>query len=176
MKVLICNVGSAISQGLEADSAVYRKYYGTVDSQSVRGKSELLSALESGSDIVHMFSRCSPDGVLSDLEEGTADGTDLIRACVKYGTKLLWIATANDSSCYIKGFRAKGSPLNLIMTLNRRGDRFPDFLDRLLSRVSSGEKLPQAWMALAPQKGGPPTSDLPDCIFFAPGPPLSLKR
>ncbi|HUB77549.1 MAG TPA: hypothetical protein VMB03_02075 [Bryobacteraceae bacterium] len=176
MRVLVCNIGAAAHEGFDGDAAVYRKYYDKVDILAVRLKSELFPALQSGYEIVHMFSRCSQEGVLSDLADGTLAGTELIRLCSGSRTKLLWIAAANPSASYINGFRAKGSTLNLIMTLDRKGDQFAFFLGKLLSRLSSGEKLPHAWTALAPQKGGPPTSDLPDCIFFAPGPPLSLPR
>lgn len=176
MRVLVCSIGAVASREFEIDSAIYRKYYDAVDVQCVQRRSELLSALGSGYEIVHLFSRCSNDGTLSDLEDKTLNGTELIRICGEYRTKLLWIATANASSCYITGFRAKGSPLNLIMTLDRKGDRFTDFLDKLLSRISSGETLPQAWVALAPQKRDSQKDELPDCIFFAPGPPLSLAR
>jgi hypothetical protein len=175
MRVLICSVGAAVPEGFETDSAVYQKYYKTVVSLSVSRKNELLSAIEGGYDIVHLFSRCSAEGALSDLEDGTFGGTELIHTCARHRAKLLWIATSNASSSYINGFRAKGSSLNLIMTLDRKGDHFKDFLDQLLSRVSSGETLPHAWAALAPQKGGSGKGVLPDCIFFAPGPPLSLR-
>lgn len=177
MRILICNIGDERREGFDSDAAVYRKYYAAVSEQSVRRKSELLSALEPGYEIVHLFARCSPEGILSDLAEGTLDGTGLIRACNEYRTRLLWIATANASPSYVNGFRAKGSPLNLIMTLNRKGAIFAGFLDRLLSRTSSGEALPKAWTGLAPQKAGAAgQSELPDCIFYAPGPPLLLPR
>jgi hypothetical protein len=174
MRVLVCNIGAENREGFDTDAAVYKKYYGTVSAQGVRRKSELVSAIGSGYDIVHLLSRCSNEGALSDLEDEALGGMELIRICNEHRTKLLWIAASNASSCYMNGFRAKGSPLNLIMTLNRKGDGFTVFLDNLLSRVSSGETLPHAWTALAPQKGAPPKNELPDCIFFAPGPPLSL--
>jgi len=73
--------------------------------------------------VVHPFGQCSDKGVLSDLEDASLDGTELIRICGEYRIKLLWIATSSASSSYIKGVRTKGSSLNLIVTLDRRGHR-----------------------------------------------------
>jgi hypothetical protein len=58
--------------------------------------------------------------------------------------------------------------LNLVMTINRNGPNFPNFLSKLLSRMSGGETMPTAWAALVPQtRHDLSHADLPATIFSA---------
>jgi hypothetical protein len=128
--------------------------------------SDLLGAIKNGYDIVHLFGPLAAGGLLTDASGETLLGTELIQKCCEGNVKLLWVANENKPDDYVRGFNA-GKPLNLIMTLSRCGSKFGEFLEKLLARMSSGETLPAAWTALAPQAEGPWQHDLPSCIFFA---------
>jgi len=82
--------------------------------------------------------------------------------------KLLWLASQNKPEGYIKGFKAAGKPLNLVLTIDRKGPRFSTFLVHLLRKMSAGETMPVAWVSLAPQSSNDPRNqDAPACIFAA---------
>ena len=166
-KVLVCSLDTRFRDSLEADSSVYSKYYRGVRTVFFSRMSDLLRAIESGYDIVHLFSPLSPTGLVADGQSTTLSGTDLIGKCCESEVKLLWIANENEARDYVKGFNAAGKPLNLIMTISRNGAKFDRFLDELLSRVSSGETLPLAWVSLVPQAQGPWQQEVPGCIFHA---------
>jgi hypothetical protein len=165
-KVLVCCLDSGSREAFIADSEVYLRHYSLVDVFS-SGIGDLLGTIEKGYDIVHMFSRLKPGGLLADASDVTLPGSELIEKCCKRDVKLLWIANENNPDDYVKGFKAAGRPLNLIMTISRNGTKFTSFLEKLLSRISSGEALPAAWAALVPQAEGPWQRNLPGCIFFA---------
>jgi hypothetical protein len=151
----------------DADYEVYLRHYRHVDAIALSGIGELLAAIKSGYDIVHLFSHLAPGGLLVDACDATLIGSELIDKCSERDVKLLWIASENKADDYVKGFRVAGRPLNLILTMGRSGARFAGFLEKLLSRISNGETLPDAWAALVPQAEGPWQQDLPGCIFFA---------
>jgi len=105
---------------------------------------------------------------MSDGSGAKITGTALIEKCCDSDVKLLWVASENKPEAYIKGFKAAGKPLNLVMTINRQGPKFSVFLEELLSRMSSGETMPVAWVAVSPQSPNDPRQkDSPACIFAA---------
>ncbi len=174
LKVLVSSLDSDFRECLEADASIYSRHYRDVSSAFFSELGELHSAIERSYDILHLFSRLSDDGSLLDSKHQSLSGTDLIQECCERGSKLLWIANANAPGGYIKGFRAGGKPLNLIMTLERRGAFFEDFLEKLLCRLAAGETLPVAWPSLVPQSPGPWHEQLPSCIVYAGQPNVKL--
>jgi len=127
---------------------------------------ELLQTI-GGYDVVHLFVDVSPIGLMVDASANEISGTDLIEKCCDSGVKLLWVASDNKPEGYIKGFKPV-KPLNLVMTIHRNGPAFATFLGQLLSRMSGGEAMPNAWAPLAPQAAGDPHRDrLPATIFSA---------
>jgi hypothetical protein len=157
----------------EADAATYKRWYKHVDIANVDTSTELMALVEGGSDIIHLTATVASGGWLTGGDH-PAQGTDLISKCGEYQVKLLWIASENSPEQYISGFRASGKRLNLVMTISRNGDSFTGFLDGLLSRISQGTALPNAWTAMAPQTPGRARPDLPSCIFFAGWPDARL--
>lgn len=166
-KVLVCSLDPSLHEQANEDSATYSRYYRHVDSACLSSVQDLLEAIAKGYDIVHVLSGLSSGGFLRDASGANLLGTDLITECCERGVKLLWIASDNNPDDYIKGFQARGKPLNLIMTISRRGARFSNFIEKLLPRVSTGETLPVVWGSLVPQAQGPWHEELPSCIFFA---------
>lgn len=162
----MCSIDSCFRESLESDSDVYSRHYPRVDAVFLSGIKELLKRIETGYDVVHFFGRFS-GGVLIDASGATLTGSELIEKCCGRDVKLLWIASENQADDYVKGFKAAGKTLNLIMTMSRNGTKFGEFLERLLLKVPAGETLPIAWAALVPQAAGPGHQDLPGCIFYA---------
>jgi hypothetical protein len=166
-RVLVCGLDFSLRELFEADLSVYSRHYQSVDAAFFSSISDLLGALERAYDIVHFFCGLSPGGIIADSEGATIIGSEFIAKCCEKDVKLLWVASGNKGDDYIKGFKVNENRLNLVMTLDRRGSRFSEFLEKLLSRVSRGETMPIAWAALAPQARGPWEQDLPSCIFSA---------
>lgn len=165
-KVLVCSLGPAAGV-LDYDAAVYSRHYKGVNVAAYAAVSDLVESVEDGYDIVHLFCPLASGGLLIDSHGKTLTGSELIQRCCEGNVKLLWVANENRPEDYVKGFRAKGKRLNLIMTINRNGDGFGQFLEKLLGRISNGETLPVAWATLVPQSDGPCQQHLPGCIFFA---------
>jgi len=166
-KVLVCSLDQRFHASFAADSAIYLRYYRHVDAVQLSSLEELFQAIEGAYDIVHLFCPLAPGGLLMEASATPLSGSDLIAWCCERDVKLIWIANENKADDYIKGFRAAGKVVNLIMTIGRNGTKFEGFLEKLLSRISNGESLPGAWAALAPQARGPGQEVLPLCIFLA---------
>lgn len=173
-KVLVCRSGAEFRESFETDRNVYLRHYKTVDEAVFTSIGNFLTSIEAGYDIVHLFCRLSPEGSLLDNCNGILSGTELISRCSDQKVKLLWIANENKADSYIKGFKAAGRSLNVVMNISRPGTVFSEFLEKLLSRVSQGEMLPKAWAALVPQAPGPWHRELPVCIFYAGNPNVKL--
>lgn len=165
-KVLVCSLDPKFDELLKADGEIYLRIYPSTVVCSCAGPDELIRAMN-GKHIVHILADVSPAGVLGDRGGREFTGTDLIRAAGDADVKLLWLASDNKPEGYIKGFKPV-KPLNLVMTISRNGPNFSTFLSQLLSRLSGGEKMPAAWVALSPQNAGDPRQrNLPETIFSA---------
>jgi hypothetical protein len=175
-RVLVSTIGSGSREHLGYDAAVYRRHYSDVEVAVLGSANELCAAIASGYDIIHLVSHLAPGGWITDTTSDRLRGTDLVAKCCERDVKLLWIAGENSADDYIEGFKIAGKPINVVMTISRNGEEFARFLERLLTRTSSGDMLPQAWAALAPQAEGPWQRQLPSCIFFAGRPQARLQR
>jgi hypothetical protein len=164
-RILVCGLGDKFRELMATDARIYARHYASVSTAAYSTIPELEDALGQRYDVLHLFCDIPPSGTIS-MGGSTITGTDLIVMCCDAGAKLLWIANDNPSEGYIKNFNARGKRLNLVMTLSRKDDTFTDFLAGLLTRMSQGTTMPNAWVQLAPQnpKGQPNT---PECIFFA---------
>ena len=163
----MCSLDPACQEPFDTDRTIYVRHYQRVDAGFFSSIGDLLSTVENGYDIVHLFSPLAPGGLIVDIGGATLLGSELVKKCCEGNVKLLWIASDNRPDDYVKGVKAAGKPLNLIMTISRNGAKFGGFLEKVLDRISSGDTLPVAWTALVPQAEGPWQQDLPSCIFFA---------
>ena len=76
------------------------------------------------------------------------------------------IATDNPANNYVQAGKQKSyGHANLVMTLNRRGDVFAQFFQKLFTAMKQGIPMPVAWAKLAPQIPGTDNKDCPDTIF-----------
>ncbi len=165
-RVLIASLDAKFSTTAQADKSSYAKFYSSTSEGSFDRIATLLEAIVRGYDIVHLFCGVSPDGSIVDTTGYAVSGTALIKTCYESGVKLVWIASANEPDGYIKGFKPQGARMNLVMTISRTN--FSSFLENLLSKMSAGQTMPAAWVAIAPQNAHDPRQQgLPECIFSA---------
>lgn len=176
-RVLVASLDSKFEDLLKADSRTYSQFYPNTRTTNLGTIKDLLATIDKGYDIVHLFGEVSPVGLISDITGETLTGTRLINCCCQTDVKLLWIASDNKADGYIKGFNAGSKHINLVMTINRNGLKFSNFLDKLLSMMSRGETMPAAWVAISPLGPRDPRhQELPATIFAAGRGAVRLSR
>ena len=161
-KVLVAFLDPKFAELARADCRCYSQFY-----PATNNAEELLEAIK-GYDVVHLFSDVTKDGNITDSRGREITATRLMQSCCDADVKLLWLASENKPEGYIKGFKAGGKPLNLVLTIDRKGSHFSGFLENILRKMSTGETMPSAWVALAPQNSNDARNqDAPACIFAA---------
>ena len=166
-KVLVCSLDGRFEDLLREDSEIYRAYYRDTNNEVLHGVQGLLGRLKEKYDIIHLIADVTEAGTIRDASGHEVTGTELIERCCDRNVKLLWAASDNPADRYIKGFKARGKRLNLVITLNRKGPNFPNFLQKVLSRMTQGETMPVAWNNICPQIPRFDHPDAPETIFFA---------
>jgi hypothetical protein len=165
--VLVCGLDARFEELADGDSQIYKRFYRATTTRMFNTGSDLVAALQDKYDIIHLFCDVLNDGTLLDSEGGTISGTALLEHSCAAGVKLVWIANGNPSDRYINGFNARGKRVNVVMTLDRNGAKFSEFLDKMLFRMFYGDSMPVAWADLCPQVPGTQHPDAPVCIFWA---------
>lgn len=146
----------------------YSQFYPTPTESVFERAQELFAAIGKRYDVVHLFCDVTSDGNIIDVQGRETAATTLMQNCFDSDVKLLWLASENKPQGYIKGFKAGRNPLNLVLTLDRKGSSFSTFLEDLLRKMSAGETMPVAWVSLSPQDSNDPRNqDTPACIFAA---------
>jgi hypothetical protein len=166
-KVLVCSLDTRFDEFLNGDAGVYRHHYRATTTNVFATIQDLIKALGQKYDVVHLLCDVSSRGEITDGSGNNITGTQLIQRCCEENVKLLWIASDNQPQGYVTGFGARGKRLNLVMTIDRNGPNFSDFLQKLLFRMFCGDSMPVAWNDLASQIPGSPHPDAPGLIFFA---------
>jgi hypothetical protein len=167
-KVLVAVLNPKFAESASADCRCYTQFYPNSIQVVFEGTENLLEAIRKGYDIVHLFADVTLGGNISDNEGHEIPATQLLQCCSESDVKLLWLASPNKPEGYIKGFKAAGTRLNLVMTLDRKNSRFASFLENLLRKMSAGQSMPLAWVSLSPQNPNDPRNqDAPACIFAA---------
>lgn len=166
-KSFVCALDNRFDGLLKEDSDIYAHYYRSTSTAVLPSLEALLGRLEHNFDIVHLLADVTEAGSIRDASGHEITGTELIQRCCDHNVKLLWAASDNPPERYIKGFGARGKPLNLVMTIKRKGPNFPKFLREILSRMAYGDAMPVAWSEIFPQIPGSEHKDAPESIFFA---------
>ena len=161
-KVLVCSLGPTFEALIQEDEGAYRRFSSDITIKNLSNANDLLSEVSTGYDIVHLYANVAADGCIS---ASGVTGTELIERATNAGTKLLWIANGNDPAGYIKNFKLNRNRLNLVMTIDRLGTKFPDFLRELFGEMSSGASMPVAWSRIVPQIPGRDHPDAPATLF-----------
>lgn len=177
-KVLVAYFESRFESAANSDFACYSKYYAFTKIEKLNGAADLCSILEGLFDIVHLLAEIAADGQIVEGQGRQSDAAAMLEKSLDRRVALMWIAGESVADHYLKGFRSiQGKPLNLILTLNRKGDAFSQFLESLLSKLATGEKIASAWVAVAPQNSGDPrNAAAPECIFVAGLPKWQARR
>jgi len=83
------------------------------------------------------------------------------------GAPVVVVATPNrgDSYTAAAGRNRRYARANLVMILDRKGEAFGRFFQRLIADMKRGTPMPVAWVKLAPQSPGVEHSDCPEAIF-----------
>jgi hypothetical protein len=167
-KILVASLDPKFAEVAKADCRCYSQFYSSSADSVFESAQELFAAIGKRYDVVHLFCNVTSDGNISDAQGRETAATRLIQTCSDSDVKLLWLASENKPEGYIKGFKAGQKPLNLVLTLDRRGSRFSNFLENLLRKMSAGETMPVAWVSMSPQNSNDPRNqDAPACIFAA---------
>jgi len=75
------------------------------------------------------------------------------------------VATENDGPSYIAASKRPGlGKANLVMTLKRNGQAFPEFFKKLFGMMHGGVTMPMAWVKLSPQGPGAKHENVPETI------------
>ncbi len=110
---------------------------------------------------------------------GNVKGTNKsLRTIIKEAQAcIVVIASENDGKAYVKAVGPKRDwPANIIMTLDRKGDHFAAFFNRLFMAMLEGQSMPTAWVELAPQTAGADPPGVPGAIFVAEAGHIVFKK
>jgi len=158
-KILVALLSPKFAEIADTDCRCYSQFYSDTTQSVFESSADLLGAIHKGYDVVHLF---------CDVAASELPATLLLQRCCDSDVQLLWLASENKPEGYVKGFKAAGLPLNLVMTIDRKNARFTDFLASLLQKMSAGQTMPVAWVALSPQNSNDPRNqNAPSCIFAA---------
>ncbi|MBM3802856.1 MAG: hypothetical protein FJW26_11180 [Acidimicrobiia bacterium] len=92
------------------------------------------------------------------------------------GAPVVVVASPNSGESYKAG--AKERPYgqaNLVMTIDRKGEAFGQFFQKLFGEMKRGRSMPAAWVKLAPQGPHPAQAGVPDTVFFCELGPLVFR-
>jgi len=168
-KILVGWLDPKFEEIAKVDGGCYSKFYPAPALTPFESGIALIQDLKNRYDIVHLLCNVSQEGDILDQHGNQTSMIVLIESCCAADVKLLWLASGNEPKWYSKGLReSQGRPLNLVVTLDRRGTRFAQFLESLLSRMSEGKGMPTAWVAVSPQNSDDPRNkDGPEVIYAA---------
>jgi hypothetical protein len=84
------------------------------------------------------------------------------------GAYVAVIASENPGASYIKGVgRRKDWRANIVMVLDRKGDKFALFFRKLFEETFTGHSMLTTWVKLAPQAAGQWQEEAPGTIMAA---------
>lgn len=110
--------------------------------------------------VLFLYCHVEPSGSIRGSSRGLREIIRDSRAAV------VVVASENTGDSYIAAGKQRGyGHANLVMALDRRGDIFPKFFQRLFTEMKHGVSMPVAWVKLAPQAPRAEHADCPGTIF-----------
>jgi hypothetical protein len=110
--------------------------------------------------VLFLYCHIEPSGTIRGSSRGLREIIRDSRAAV------VVVASENSGDSYIAAGKRCGYGLaNLVMALDRRGDVFPKFFQRLFTEMKHGVSMPVAWVKFAPQAPRAEHADCPGTIF-----------
>jgi len=83
------------------------------------------------------------------------------------GAAVVVVASQNSGESYNAAAKEKSyGRANLVMTLDRKGDAFGRFFQKLFAEMKRGKSMPTVWVKLAPQGPHSVQTDVPDTFFL----------
>jgi hypothetical protein len=161
--ILICSIHDN-EPFFKQDRAIYERHYRNINEYKAASMSDFLKFINGRIfDIVHIFVSIDPKGTIEGIW-----GIELFEHLSRSDVKLVIFALGNSGESYRSFYpnaRLKGiNPMNVVMTLDRKGQCFPDFFKSLFDMMASGDSMFKAWVKLAPQVSGQWHKDAPDTI------------
>jgi hypothetical protein len=112
-------------------------------------------------DVLMIYATINADGVIQNTAHSLREIIRESRA------PIVVVATENSGESYIAANKRPGAgKANLVMTLQRSGQYFPDFFKKLFEMMHHNTTMPIAWVKLAPQVPGD-QKNVPGTIFAA---------
>jgi hypothetical protein len=127
------------------------------------GRNVQVTTVPVSCDILFLYCSFEPSGKIVGEQESVRslirDGTARVAVVASEVPTALW------SNREFQAMIAKGDnpPVNLVMTLSRKGDHFGRFFKSLFQMMWKGVSMPMAWVQLAPQ-GPVQPDDVPGMI------------
>ena len=150
----------------------YLNLLGATGKEMLRMDQQLLSPLfiqatESNKDVPS----CSVLFLYCDIDaSGTIIGCrDGVRRLIKTArAHLAIVASENPPEHYMRCLGPRNDwGANIVLTIERKGERFPKFFAELFQRMYAGTSMPMAWVELAPQIPGHGNPNSPSTIMVA---------
>jgi hypothetical protein len=163
-KVLVGQLGTKFDEHVKSDLRVYKRFYPAASGATFTTVAEVRGAVGHKYDVLHLFCDVGSGGVITDPSGDRITGTELLKAAVDAGVKLLWIANDNPQEAYDAGFKTKGVKMNVVLTLRRLGSNTSLFLDSLLTKMAAGETLSKAWSVASSPEGKSVQPDIPHTV------------
>ncbi len=165
-KILLASIGADDESLFAADREIYQSHFTDITEHKAAGISDFLDFISGKTfDIVHLFAEVKPNGTVQ-----KTSGVQIFEHLSQAEAKLVLFASENSGDNYI-AFSPKDKwrniePMNVVMTLERKGDLFPKFFKSLFGFMTSGDTMTQAWVKLAPQNPHL-NQNAPEAIFSA---------
>lgn len=100
---------------------------------------------------------------------------DLSAILSQSGARVVVVASENPPEpCAAAAQVGISSGVNLVVTIDRKGDTFGLFLARLFSEMASGTPMPLAWVKLAPQNPARNDPNVPVTLFACGAGPIAF--
>ena len=110
--------------------------------------------------VLFLYCHIEPSGSIRGSSRGLREIIRDSRAAV------VVVASENSGDSYIAAGKQRGyGRANLVMALDRKGDIFPKFFQRLFTEMKHGVSMPVAWVKFAPQAPKAEHADCPGTIF-----------
>ena len=113
-------------------------------------------------EVLFLYCELDPDGHIKGRTETVRD---LIKSARAY---IVVIASENSTDSYIKWLQRRNDwRANVTMVLDRKGDKFAQFFQKLFMGMFAGRSMLNVWVELAPQGHGPWEANVPGTIMAA---------
>jgi hypothetical protein len=120
--------------------------------------------------VLFVYARLAPDGHLLHAPAST-----LRHLAGEARAAIVVLASPNPPANIVAAGQLPGPrSASLVFTLDRKED-FAGFFQRLFARMATGESMPVAWVALAPQQPHALYPDVPETVFVPEGGAVTFR-